>query len=104
MKFLPLLLLSSLIQIPVVALNQKPSIGIVQQTDVAKKAQVDKLNAEGEKLFNKGEYSAALAKFKQGLVLIKRISYKQAESILIDSIGELDRAQGKYLEAINSRY
>jgi tetratricopeptide (TPR) repeat protein len=102
MKFLPLLLLSSLIQIPVVDLNQKPSIGIVQQTDVAKKAQVEQLNAEGEKLFNKGEYSAALAEFQQGLVLAKKIGYKQAESISIDRIGELDRAQGKYLEAIKS--
>jgi CHAT domain-containing protein/Tfp pilus assembly protein PilF len=102
MKFLPLLLLSSLIQIPVVDLNQKPSIGIVQQTDVAKKAQVEQLNAEGEKLFNKGEYSVALAKFQQGLALAKKIGYKQAESISIDRIGELDRAQGKYLESIKS--
>jgi tetratricopeptide (TPR) repeat protein len=61
---------------------------------------VDKLIAEGEKLYTKSEYSAALNKFQQGLTLAKKINYKQAESNALGGIGVVYSAQGRYPKAL----
>ena len=73
MKLLPLLLLPNFILVPIITLDLKPATAIVQPADVAKKAQVDELIAEGLELFKKSEYLVALDKFQQGLALAEKI-------------------------------
>jgi tetratricopeptide (TPR) repeat protein len=100
MKFLPLLLLSSFLQLPVVALNQEPLISIVQQVDETQKARVNELIAEGDKLFNKSEYLAALDKWQQGLALAKKIGDKVGEVRTLNGIGGVYKSLGQYLKAL----
>jgi CHAT domain-containing protein len=100
MKFLALLLLPSLVLVPVIALSQIPVNAIVQQVDVAQKARVDELIAEGAKLYRKSKYSAALEKFQQGLALAKKIDYKLAEGSTLNNIGLIYDSLGQYPKAL----
>jgi CHAT domain-containing protein/Tfp pilus assembly protein PilF len=100
MKFLPLLLLSSFLQLPMVALNQEPLMSIVQQVDETQKVRVDELIAEGQKLYGKGEYLAALDKWQQGLSLAKKIGDKSGEGYTLGNIGSVYLSLGQYPKAL----
>ncbi len=100
MKFLPFLLLPGLIKIPVIALAQKPAIAIVQQADVAQKAQVDELVTAGLKLFQQREYSAALDRFQQALAIAEKIGYKQQQLLASLGIGEIYNLRGQYPQSL----
>jgi CHAT domain-containing protein len=100
MKFLSLLFLSSLIQIPVVILNQQSAIAIVQQANSPQKAQVDELIEKGEELLGKSKYLAALNKLQQGLVLAQNINYKEAEGTALNDIGAVYNYLGQYPKAL----
>ncbi len=99
---LSFLLIPTLIQVSVVTLNQKPATAIVQQVDVAQKARVDELNAEGRNLYRKSEYLAALDKFQQGLSLAKKIGDKSGEGTILGNIGVVYQSLGQYPKALES--
>jgi CHAT domain-containing protein/uncharacterized protein HemY len=100
MKFLPLLLLSSFLQLPVVMLNQEPLMSIVQQVDTAQKARVRGLLTEGVNLFRKSEYPTALDKLQQALVLAEKIRYKEAEGSILGNIGVIYISLNQYPKAL----
>jgi CHAT domain-containing protein len=100
MKFLPLLLLSSFLQLPLVALNQEPLMSIVQQVDATQNARVDELIGEAIALNQKSEYLAALDKLQQGLALAKKIGDKSGESLTLNNIGSVYNSLGQYSKAL----
>ena len=100
MKLIPIFLLAIFVPLAVITFDRQPSNAIVRQANHTQKSRVNTLNQEGLNLFNKGEYSDALAKFQRALVISQKISYQQARSISLDNIGEVYRAQSKYPEAL----
>jgi CHAT domain-containing protein/Tfp pilus assembly protein PilF len=100
MKFLPLLLLSSFLQLPVVALNQEPLMSIVQQVDETQKARVDELIAGGGELYRKNEYAAAFDKWQKGLALAREIGYKSGEGITLNNIAQVYYSLGQYPKSL----
>ena len=100
MKFSSIFILAIFIPTSIVIFDREPSNAIVRESNTSKKSQADNLNQDGINLFNKGEYSDALAKFKQALAIAQKIGYQQAESISLSNIGEVARAQGRYPEAL----
>jgi CHAT domain-containing protein len=100
MKSRLLWVLPGLLLIPIIVLNLKPATAIVQPANAEKKSQVDELIAEGEQLFRESKYRAALAKFQQGLILVKKIDYQDAEGIILNDIGVVYVSLGQYFDAL----
>jgi CHAT domain-containing protein/lipoprotein NlpI len=100
MKFGSFLLLSSLLPLPMVVLNQQTAVAVVQPANSAAKTQLDELIAAGEKLLGKSEYSAALTKFQQGLVLAKKIGDQESAGIILNDIGTVYNYRGYYPKAL----
>jgi CHAT domain-containing protein/Tfp pilus assembly protein PilF len=100
MKFLQLLLLSSFLQLPMVALNQEPLMSIVQQVDETQKVRVDQLNIEGVALYQKSEYAAALEKWQEALALARKIGFKSGEGAALSNIGAVYQSLGQYPKAL----
>ncbi len=99
MKLLPILLVSTLVQILAVQLPSYP-ITPITQISSAQKAQVDELISAGRKLLRAGNYATALDKFQQGLLLAKKSGYKRAEVDALLGIGTAYNATGQYPQAL----
>ena len=83
-----------------VILNQQSAIAIAQSARSALQTQLDELIVAGEKLLGTSEYSAALDKFQQGLVLAKKIGDQDSEGIILNDIGTVYNYRGYYPQAL----
>jgi CHAT domain-containing protein len=99
MKLLPILLVSTLIQMLATQLPSYPITPLVQASSDSKE-QVNELISAGRKLLRTGNYAAALDKFQQGLLLAKKFGNEGAKVDALLGIGTVYNAIGQYPKAL----